>query len=58
MHVLSLLSIHVLGHLVEFLKRCIQGLAPKGIIVVKENISKDEDDFDDEDSSVTRYDHV
>ncbi len=42
-------------HLVEFLKRCIQGLIPStGIIIVKENISKDQDDFDSDDSSVTR----
>ncbi|XP_003385551.1 PREDICTED: N-terminal Xaa-Pro-Lys N-methyltransferase 1-B-like [Amphimedon queenslandica] len=50
----------VLSHLrdadlILFLKRCCQGLVPhSGIIVVKENIARDEDEFDDNDSSVTR----
>ena len=44
------------GDLVSFLQRCILGLVPNhGVIIVKENVSTDEDDFDDEDSSVTRY---
>lgn len=48
-----------LGHLsdkalVEFLKRCVEGLQPGGTIVVKENNSPVEDDFDETDSSVTR----
>ena len=42
--------------LVDFLKRCVNGLkTDQGMIVVKENISKDEDVFDEEDSSVTRW---
>lgn len=50
-----------LGHLgddalVEFLKRCIEGLQPGGTIVVKENNTLVEDDFDETDSSVTRTD--
>lgn len=50
----------VLGHLtnqdlVEFFKRCIDGLAPKGCIIIKENFTSN-DDFciDEVDSSVTR----
>lgn len=40
-----------------FLKRCIKGLQPGGMIVVKENnTTTGEDDFDDQDSSVTRSD--
>ncbi|KAI9301419.1 alpha-N-methyltransferase NTM1 [Cunninghamella echinulata] len=49
----------VLGHLtdddlVAFFKRCIQGLAPNGLIGVKENNSATDYVVDDEDSSVTR----
>ncbi|AMD19307.1 HBR406Cp [Eremothecium sinecaudum] len=49
------------GHLpdeefVKFLKRCIQGLQPNGTIVVKENNTTGEDDFDPQDSSITRSD--
>ena len=41
--------------LVSFLMRCSHALTIKsGIIVIKENITKDEDDFDEIDSSVTR----
>lgn len=48
-----------LGHLpdvelVEFLKRCATGLQPNGTIIVKENNSFVEDDFDEQDSAVTR----
>lgn len=45
-----------LDDLIAFLVRCIDGLVPQsGIIIVKENISQDDfDDFDDEDSSITR----
>ena len=47
--------INILDDLVDFLKRCAEGLlSNRGVIVVKENISRDEDIFDDEDSSVTR----
>lgn len=42
--------------LVEFFQRCAAGLQPGGIIVVKENNSPDEDQYDDVDSSVTRTD--
>lgn len=50
-----------LGHLadkalVEFFKRCKEGLEAGGVIVVKENNTMFEDDFDDTDSSVTRTD--
>ncbi|QLG72120.1 hypothetical protein HG535_0C04740 [Zygotorulaspora mrakii] len=51
-----------LGHLpdnelVKFLKRCTKGLQPNGTIVVKENNTPtNQDDFDQEDSSVTRSD--
>lgn len=51
-----------LGHLpdeelIKFLKRCTRGLAPNGTIIVKENNTPtNEDDFDAEDSSVTRCD--
>lgn len=58
MHSMSLsLSLPLLiADLVSFLKRCCQGLVSQsGIIVVKENIARDEDEFDDTDSSVTRY---
>lgn len=50
----------VLGHLtdkdlVEFFKRCKQGLTENGIIVAKENVCGGEEyDFDDVDSSYTR----
>lgn len=43
-------------NLVKFLKRCIEGLQPNGVIIVKENITHTEDDFDETDSSVTRTD--
>ncbi|CAN6638088.1 alpha N-terminal protein methyltransferase 1 [Trichomonascus vanleenenianus] len=43
-------------NLVEFFKRCIKGLQPGGWIVVKENNTKYEDDYDEVDSSVTRTD--
>lgn len=43
--------------LVEFFKRCIEGLQPNGTIIVKENNTPtNEDDFDSTDSSVTRAD--
>ncbi|PIK47973.1 putative N-terminal Xaa-Pro-Lys N-methyltransferase 1-like [Apostichopus japonicus] len=41
-------------HVVNFLKRCVTGLADDGMIFIKENISKEGLVFDDEDSSVTR----
>lgn len=49
----------VLSHLtdddlVAFLKRCSGALRPSGLIIVKENISKDSIVEDDEDSSMTR----
>ena len=49
----------VLGYLndkdlVEFFKRCKQALKPNGICVLKENVSKAEDEFDEVDSSYTR----
>lgn len=50
----------VLGHLTEthfvrFLKRCMAGLKPGGLICIKENIaSTQKAEFDDEDSSYTR----
>lgn len=40
-------------HLVEFFRRCKAGLAPNGLMVVKENVSKSLE-FDDLDSSYTR----
>ena len=49
-----------LGHLtdvdlVEYLKRCREGLVPDGgVIIVKENLASGEDNFDGEDSSFTR----
>lgn len=49
----------VMAHLtdedfVAFLKRAISGLTANGLIIVKENIAKDEDIFEDDDSSITR----
>lgn len=50
----------VLGHLTDkdfvlFFQRCKSGLAPDGIIIVKENtISRKDKDFDELDSSYTR----
>ena len=50
-----------LGHLqdqqlVDYLERCMVGIVPGGVIVVKENIAPDpEDIYDEADSSVTRY---
>ena len=42
-------------HLIDFFKRCMKGLKPNGVLVVKENLtSGDEVEKDDEDSSVTR----
>ena len=42
-------------HLVTFFQRCQAGLAPNGIMVVKENVSGSTDtEFDDLDSSFTR----
>jgi len=40
-------------HLVDFFRRCKTGLAPNGLMVVKENVSKTIE-FDDLDSSYTR----
>jgi len=51
-----------LGHLqdqqlVDYLERCMVGIVPGGVIVVKENIAPDPDDiYDEADSSVTRTD--
>lgn len=43
------------AHLIEFFKRCLNGLKPNGFIVVKENLtSSGETEMDQEDSSVTR----
>lgn len=36
------------------MKRCKQALKPNGIIILKENLSQKEVEFDEEDSSVTR----
>jgi len=42
-------------HLVDFFRRCVQGLNANGVIVVKENLtSGNEVEMDEEDSSVTR----
>lgn len=42
-------------HLVRFLKRCIVGLKPGGLLCIKENIAGTQKaEFDDEDSSYTR----
>lgn len=52
----------VIGHLhdadmVAFLKRCVEGLSPNGVICVKENVSKDgKFIMDKEDNSITRGD--
>jgi len=40
-------------HLIDFFRRCKEGLAPNGLMVVKENVSKSLE-FDDLDSSYTR----
>lgn len=40
--------------LIEFFKRCVDGLQPGGTIIVKENNAMQGDDFDEVDSSVTR----
>ncbi|CCD23500.1 N-terminal protein methyltransferase NDAI_0B04650 [Naumovozyma dairenensis CBS 421] len=43
--------------LVKFFQRCVKGLQPNGTIIVKENNTpSNQDDFDPEDSSVTRSD--
>ena len=42
---------------VDFFERCQSGLAPGGLICVKENITKTGVDLDSDDSSVTRYKH-
>lgn len=42
--------------LVAFMKRCITGLEPNGIIIVKENISRDGFILDRDDTSITRTD--
>ncbi|CCH61878.1 hypothetical protein TBLA_0F03410 [Henningerozyma blattae CBS 6284] len=45
-------------NLIEFFKKCISTLQPNGTIIVKENNTpSDTDDFDPQDSSVTRSDH-
>jgi len=45
------------SELVDYLKRCAEGIRHDGVIVVKENISNGEDDvYDELDSSVTRTD--
>ncbi|KAL5499393.1 hypothetical protein EMCRGX_G010796 [Ephydatia muelleri] len=49
----------VMAHLtdedfVSFLRRATAALTPNGLIVVKENIAKDEDIFEEDDSSITR----
>ncbi|XP_033643250.1 N-terminal Xaa-Pro-Lys N-methyltransferase 1-like [Asterias rubens] len=41
-------------HLVDFFKRCKEGLRDGGVICVKENISKEGYVYDEQDSSVTR----
>ena len=48
------MSVSLSDDLVEFLSKAVKALVDgRGLIVVKENIGK-EDIFDDEDSSVTR----
>ncbi|KAF3938772.1 hypothetical protein ABW19_dt0201305 [Dactylella cylindrospora] len=42
--------------LTTYLHRCSKALTPGGLIFVKENIAREEDEFDPEDSSVTRTD--
>jgi protein N-terminal methyltransferase len=49
----------VLGHLtdddfVEFFKKCKVGIKENGLIVVKENLTRGDDEFDKTDSSYTR----
>lgn len=39
---------------ISFLKRCKKGLKDNGIIFVKDNLSHEETDIDNEDGSVTR----
>ena len=39
---------------VSFLRRATAALTPNGLIVVKENIAKDDDIFEEDDSSITR----
>ncbi|ODQ67981.1 hypothetical protein NADFUDRAFT_81089 [Nadsonia fulvescens var. elongata DSM 6958] len=43
-------------NLIKFFQRCIAGLQPGGTIIVKENNTYNDDDFDPTDSSVTRSD--
>lgn len=46
-------------HLVKFFQRCLVGLKPNGVLVVKENLTSGGDvEKDDEDSSVTRPEHL
>lgn len=46
-------------HLVDFFKRCVKGLKPNGILVVKENLtSSGQVEKDEDDSSVTRPDEL
>lgn len=42
------------GHLIDFLKRCMNGLSKNGLIVVKENVTSNKCIIDEDDSSVTR----
>jgi len=42
------------SHLEDFFKRMAASLKPNGVIVVKENVSSEEVELDEEDSSVTR----
>lgn len=45
------------NELISFFQRCVKGLQPNGTIIVKENNTPtNNDDFDPEDSSVTRSD--
>jgi len=47
------------AHLVQFFERCLDGLKPNGVLVVKENLtSSDEVEKDEEDSSVTRPENL
>lgn len=43
--------------LVEFFKRCRASLRPHGICILKENISQNNIEFDEADSSVSRTRH-
>ena len=49
-----LILLYFSGDLINFLVRCKAGLAPGGIIGIKENVCKRSREYDEEDSSSTR----